>query len=50
MLLCRGLGVGSFSFPVGLFLVDGILGGLTTNDQECREGRDAAEGHCVGWW
>ena len=40
----------SFFAYVSLVMDEAFLGGLTTDDQECREGRDAAESHFVAWW
>lgn len=37
----------SFFAYVSLVMDEAFLGGLTTDDQECREGRDAAKSHFV---
>jgi hypothetical protein len=42
-------GVSSFS-SMGFFRGWMVLGRLTTDDEECREGRDAAESHFAGMW
>jgi hypothetical protein len=42
-------GVSSF-FSRGFPWDEMVLRRLTTNDEECREGRDAAESHFVDWW